>query len=903
MAARPLFAAGETVDYERTIKPIFKARCFACHGALKQESGLRLDTGTLIRKGGDSGAVVVAGNVNDSPLIERITATDESERMPPEGKPLTAQQIRLIRAWIAQGTMSPQNEQPAEDLRKHWAFQAPRRPAVPRVKNTAWIRNPLDAFIAAEHEQQSLQPSPPADKHVLLRRVYLDLIGLPPTRSELHAFLSDESANVYEKVVDRSLDSPQYGERWGRHWMDVWRYSDWYGRRKSGDVRNSYPHIWRWRDWIVESLNADKGYDQMVREMLAADEIHPEDDHSVVATGYLIRSWYKLNYNTWMRDLVEHTGKAFLGLTLNCAMCHDHKYDPITQEEYFKFRAFFEPLELRQDRVPGLPDPGPYTGYQYGSSLKPIPAGLVRVYDKNLSAETYMFILGDERNRFPDRPPVDPGVPSFLVSQPLPIQTIELPRVAWSPGTKAFVREETLSKARHLIARARSALHAATDEIRELRQRELAAAEANLRWGLARIAADRAKVSEATSEERQRLAQRASETEREWKLRTAEAELIQRQHEWAKFKSQASPEAKMAEPEQQVKQAQQDVAAARQARSKASIEFTSLGPVYPKHSTGRRRALANWIAAADNPLTARVAVNHMWMRHFGSPLVSSVSDFGRNGKPPSHPKLLDWLAVELVENGWSMKHLHRLIVTSNTYRMQSTSRKSRRHPASAVTLKAGRTAPPADVAHSVPATLQNAKIDPENVSLWHMPPRRMEAEVVRDSLLYVAGQLDPLIGGQEIDFKQGPTIPRRSIYFAHHDEGRMTVLNLFDAPDPCDCYRRTETVVPQQALALANSQMVRNLSRLLARRLAAHSSADEAFIEAAFEQILTRPASVTEKHVCRNFLKQQIEVYSSIQLKQSTAKRAVQASAALEMRAKESLVHALLNHNDFVTVR
>jgi hypothetical protein len=218
-------------------------------------------------------------------------------------------------------------------------------------------------------------------------------------------------------------------------------------------------------------------------------------------------------------------------------------------------------------------------------------------------------------------------------------------------------------------------------------------------------------------------------------------------------------------------------------------------------------------------------------------------------------------------------------------------------------LEAGSTAPPANRVHSVPATSQNAKIDPENVYLWHMHARRMEAEVVRDSLLHVAGQLDPSMGGQEIDFEQGPTIPRRSIYFSHHDEGRMMVLNLFDSPNPSGCYRRTETVVPQQALALANSQMVRNHSRILARRLTAHASTDEAFIEAAFEQILTRPASVTEKHVCRDFLKQQIELYSNIQLKQSTAKRAVQASADLEMRAKESLVHALLNHNDFVTVR
>ena len=264
------------------------------------------------------------------------------------------------------------------------------------------MRNPIDAFVAAKHERLKLKPLPPAGKEILLRRVFLDLIGLPPTRKELQEFLNDESPQAYEKVVKRLLNSRQYGERWGRHWMDVWRYSDWYGRRQVNDVRNSYPHIWRWRDWIIGSLNADKGYDQMIREMLAADELYPADDSRMPALGFIVRNWFSLNYHTWKQDLVEHTGKAFLGLRLNCAHCHDHKYDPISQEEYFRFRAFFEPLELRHDRVPGGPPLTRYLRYKPGSggSLRPIKAGLARVYDHDLTAKTFMYRTGDPRDRF-----------------------------------------------------------------------------------------------------------------------------------------------------------------------------------------------------------------------------------------------------------------------------------------------------------------------------------------------------------------------------------------------------------------------------------------------------------------------------------------------------------------------
>ncbi len=290
-----------------------------------------------MRQGGDSGPAIVPGKSAQSLLIDAVTAADNSTKMPLEGEPLTTGEVRLLKLWIDQGAAAPDEKTPV-DPRKHWAFQLPVKPQPPHVKDSNWRRNAIDAFISSRRQEQGLTPVGSADKPTWLRRVYLDLIGLPPSREELHAFLADDAPDARDKVVSRLLDSPRHGERWGRHWMDVWRYSDWAGYRK--EVRYSVQHIWRWRDWIIESLNADKPYDRMIVEMLAADELAPGDEDALRATGYLARNWHKFNRNVWLQDTVDHTGKAFLGLTINCARCHDHMYDPISHQDYYRFRAF-----------------------------------------------------------------------------------------------------------------------------------------------------------------------------------------------------------------------------------------------------------------------------------------------------------------------------------------------------------------------------------------------------------------------------------------------------------------------------------------------------------------------------------------------------------------------------------
>lgn len=927
--------AADPVDYVQDVKPILARRCYACHGALKQKNGLRLDTVPLALKGGEGGPAIVGGKSADSLLIDAVTGQNGVPVMPPEGEPLKPEEIAILRRWIDQGAKAPAEKTP-EDPAKHWSYQVPVRPSIPAAANPAWVRNPIDAFIAAEHQQHGLQPSPEAAKPILLRRVYLDLIGLPPTRAEMDAFLADASSDAYAKVVDRLLESPRYGERWGRHWMDVWRYSDWDGY--GAEVRESQPHIWRWRDWIIESLNADKPYDQMVVEMLAGDEVAPGNPATVRATGYLVRNWYKFNRNIWLDFTVEHTAKAFLGTTLNCARCHDHMYDPIAQLDYYKFRAFFEPHTIRTDRLPGQPDTA--------------KDGLARVFDENAAAPTFLYTRGDEKRPDKDHP-LPAAVPAVLSRGELQLEPITLAPVDYYPGLRPWAQQESLKHARQGVETAHAAWTAANAALATARQqladfiasstippgaairprpvalpdspepviepdlqqavakaedaaavsdKTLATARAALAWTETRIAADNANYAQPPATDAKDLSLAAGRAEREHTLRVAELTLLQAEQKLrsASTASKTPNDARkkaIADAETAVANAIKARNAAQAALPQPLEAYTRFGPVYPTTSSGRRLALARWIANPANPLTARVAINHIWLRHFGSPLVPTVFDFGLNGKEPTHPALLDWLAAEFVEPGdaqpagarkapWGMKHIHRLIVTSSTYRQQS------------VTTGA--------------AAAANKLHDPDNVYLWRMNVRRMEAEIVRDSTLHVAGKLDVTMAGPELDPESGMTVARRSVYFRNSKEKKMTFLDLFDRPNVVECYRRPESIVPQQALAMANSPLALAQSRLLAAKLSEEvgsqpgSEHDPLFIDTAFQQILNRPPTPEEQRECEAFLAEQSRRFVDPQaLTQFTAGAAVSVPPSTDprQRARENLVHVLLNHNDFLTVR
>ena len=1134
-------AAAAAVDYLKDVKPVLAARCYACHGALKQEGKLRLDTAEFIRKGGKHGPAIVIGKPADSRLLKKVTAHSLDERMPPEGEPLHAPQIAALREWIAAGAPAPKDEKPESDPREHWAFKAPVKAALPKIANRqSAIANPVDAFLEAQRRQQKLTAQPPAEKSLWLRRVTLDLTGLPPTLEELRAFEADQSPQAHERVVERLLASPHYGERWGRHFMDIWRYSDWWGL--GAQLRYSQKHIWHWRDWIVESLNADKGYDRMIVEQIAGDELAPTDPATLRATGFMARNYYLFNRTTWMDDVVEHTSKAFLGLTMNCAKCHDHKYDPLTHTDYYAMRAIFEPYHARLDELPGTTD------------LE--KDGLPRAYDLHLDRPTYIHVKGDEKK--PDTNHViRPAIPAALAFKPLTIQPVKLPPSAHSPALQQWVLTNHLHAAEEQITLARQSVETAKKKLAEV-ERTAPGAPSNARqpatnappapitppappsnarrsdgkplftdtfatanpqlWELtggkwshedgvlrqsmvaaqrsaarshadhpadfqatmkfrptggsvyksvgftfdttdareslvylsahapgpklqiaygkanaytyppsgtqprsvklgetyeltmrvrgslinvalngehalafdlptrtpgkfqlitydatadflafelsalpaevqlvkssapapapaakpaapvvittveqARAALKAAELAHAAAQLRpamvsavwnadaSRAASSASHTnhpalaasaEAKFKLAQAEADLAKAELEMI---SPSSGPKKKKEPdaEKKLKTAQEALAKAQKTAASPGTNYTSLratlkafeGPdeseahrqlPYPTTSTGRRLAFANWLADRQNPLTARVLVNHVWTRHFGQPLVANVTDFGRRAAKPVHADLLNWLAVDFMEHGWSLKHLHRQMVLSEAYQMSSSQSSVFSVQSSVDANTQGRAKANSGLnTESLNTDYSPAFTrDPENKFYWRMNSQRMDANALRDSLLHLAGTLDPRLGGPTVDPKREDSL-RRSFYFTQSPEDLNKFLEMFDNANTKECYRRDESILPQQALALANSKLVSTAASKVAERLVKNleSASDDAFIRTTFATLLATAPTPAEQKLCSDSLAQFI----------AAAKEG--KSTQPEAKARAALVHALLNHNDFITIR
>lgn len=913
------------VDYTQQIKPLLQSRCYGCHGALKQKARLRLDTVEFMLQGGQSGPAIRRGDAVNSLLIQRVIETQLDERMPPEheGEALSEGQVAWLRQWIADGARAPADETPEADPKEHWAFRPIKRPKVPRVGNAAWGHNPIDAFLGQKHDALGLQPQQEASGPVQLRRVYLDLIGLPPEPEEVARAAKVESSVWYERTVQRLLQDPRHGERWARHWMDIWRYSDWWGLGQ--ELRNSQKHLWHWRDWMVESFNADMPYDEMIRLMLAADELHPGDTDKLRATGFLARNYFLFNRDRWMEETVEHVGKGFLGLTLNCAKCHDHKYDPIAQKDFYRMRAFFEPYQVRLDMLPGETDLG--------------RNGLPRAFDAKLATPTYVFVRGQEMQ--PDKSEViQAGVPDILAFKPLSIRPVVLPAVAWQPERQPWVLLDHCESARRMVQQAEVVLEHGRRKLEEARrsvelsveavprdsgggQTTLSAVElAEGEFKLAGLSLDSARAEQRAVECRAEamranwVAENAAGHRLEAAQSVAEQQAItaaiRAEREMALAKSRqvlASIEwrLRLAKADQKAG-LEKEMTAARDSFEKAvkTVEspvepgdrFTRLTGSkwtitrfihpdrddpsfeFPNQSSGRRSALADWITDPRNPLTARVAVNHVWARHMGVPLVNPVFEFGRKGKGPEHPELLDWLASELIESGWSLKHLHELIVTSAAYRMSS----------------------------SVTGAGANIAKDPDNRYWWRRTPIRLEAEVVRDSILSMAGLLDTRRGGPSVAPGDQASSRRRSLYFFHSNNDRNLFLATFDEAGVVECYQREQSIVPQQALALSNSAFVHDAAGWIAARvsrltmsMANESVSDTEFVRGGFECILGQ--SPTEAQMAAS-LKALLAWREEKTADRGQADTGVIAD--MEQRQRDSRSHlmwALLNHNDFVTLR
>ncbi|MCU0717530.1 MAG: DUF1549 and DUF1553 domain-containing protein, partial [Pirellula sp.] len=804
-------------------------------------------------------------------------STDPDLRMPPEGEPLKQSQLDAISQWIESGAQAPFKEEPEQDPEKHWSFQSPVRPAVPTINSTTQKDelHPIDAFLAEKQMEAGVAPVGLVDKRLWLRRVTLDLIGLPPTVAEQTAFLEDDSPDARIRVIDRLLESPQYGERWGRHWMDIWRYSDWWGL--GAEVRNSQKHMWHWRDWIIESINQDKGYDQMILEMLAADELYPEDASKLRATGYLARQYFKFNRTTWMDETIEHTFKGMLGLTANCSKCHDHKYDPITQENYYELRAIFEPYQVRMDLT--------------GDELDLQKDGIPRAFDCNLDAPTYVHIRGDERNPKTDKA-IEPKVPGFLASTvPFVIHSVELPARAVFPGLREDVVAAYRKRALLQQKAAAAAMEALEKDLetkstleREIVHLKKAIADQDLQSIELRHAADRIRfLGERNDSNSDQIMAEAAWSMRQLAVLQADLACKELQQQLTKEtddKKKKELSQKWKASTQKLEEAQKELesigrdypslsGSEKTAESNVESEESRKRP-FPNRSTGRRTALARWIVNEKNPLTARVAVNHIWARHFGAPLVPTVFDFGRKGTPPTHPELLDWLAVELMESGWSMKHMHRLMLMSSLYARTSSSR------------------------DATPDTLRS---DRDNKLYWRMNPIRMESQVIRDSLLSLAGELDTTLGGPSIPVNNTGS-KRRSLYYFHSKNERNKLLSVFDDANVLDCYRRASSIVPQQALALENSELAQELAIKIVNQMEPASS-DRDFIASAFRKVLGYEPNDQEVSLSLRFLQAQKEGSPG----PLDTEQASNPSNAESISPKAAFLLALLNHNDFITIR
>jgi hypothetical protein len=706
-----------------------------------------------------------------------------------------------------------------------WPFCPPERPAVPQVVDQSWVKNPIDAFVLARLEAKQLSPSEQADRLTLLRRISFDLTGLPPSPEEQAKFLSDEAEGAYERVVDRLLASPHYGERWAQHWLDVVRYAETDGF-KADEFR---PEAYKYRDYVIRAFNADLPYDRFIRQQLAGDELEPDNPEAIVATGLnrlypdesnaadVIQRRQEIHDN-----LTDTTALAFLGLTVGCAQCHDHKFDPITQRDYFRLQSFFSTL-LPRDDMP--------------------------------------------------------------VAEREEIEAYAAQRAEWEQASAPIRSELDALLAKRKSDTMRNALEKFRSEIRvavETPAEERTCLQQQIAFQAMRYVSPKmAGVSGESlkGDEKQRFDELSAELARFDHLRPADLPV-------AMAVSDASADA----PPTYVltlgdyRKPEDEVTPGFPAFLGAS-EPAIVTPPAGEHTSGRRAALANWLCRPDHPLTARVMVNRVWQHHFGVGIVATPNDFGAMGEPPTHPELLDWLAIEFVESGWSLKALHKLIVTSAVY--QQASRVDVDNPAQARALAADR----------------------QNRLLWHARRQRLEGEIARDAILQIAGDLSPAMFGRSArpDLPRGvgskaawnpdgasPEQNRRSIYVFAKRNLRFPLFEIFDQPDlQMSCPQRSVTTTAPQALTLLNGEFsIEQANRWAQHLLQSHNDDDGAIVDDAWSNAFARPPAAQERQAATGFILTQAKTISERGASSSEAHR----------EAVADFCHALFNSNEFLYV-
>ncbi|HWB13861.1 MAG TPA: DUF1553 domain-containing protein [Pirellulales bacterium] len=852
-------------DFARDVLPLLREKCSHCHGPQKQESGYRLDSRAIALRGGDSGEPpIVPGESARSPLIRYVEGNGDLV-MPPEGDKLTAEEVDTLRKWVDAGANWPDEHAGVDDSgnRSHWSFQKLARPPVPVTDADAFSHNPIDAFVLARLRENGLEPSQQADRRTLIRRVYFDVIGLPPAPDEIDEFIRDTDPAAYERLIDRLLASPHFGERWARHWLDVVRFAESHGF----EMNQPRPNAWPYRDYVIRSLNEDKPYDRFIVEQLAGDALGVDE-----ATGFLVGGpWDQVKSPDpvltaqqradELHDMVSTTGSAFLGLTVGCARCHGHKFDPISQADYHAIKAALAGVthgertvraadsaereaqlaDLRQElqavesRLADLrlrPPVGPGANVDY---FTPVVARFVRFSVSQTDAggqpcldELEVFSGGPNgRNvalaRAGAKVKVSSTLPGYAIHQPTHLNDGRYGN-DWSwisnePGKGMVELElaEPVEIERVVWSRDRSAQPQFVDRLATAY--EIAVSLDGIGWQTVASSADRLDFGQKADPGVINSSKRLSADELTEALRLQERrKQIEGQIAAADAGQKAYAGVFMAPPKTFRLHRGDPMQPKEEVPPGGLSRFG--GPQLPADlpEQERRLALARWIASAENGLTSRVIVNRLWQHHFGQGIVNTPSDFGVNGGKPSHAELLDWLASELIGpttpgvSPWSLKHIHRLILLSSTYRQ------------------------------SGQATAAGLEKDAQCRLLWRYPPRRLEAEAIRDSILAVCGTLDRAMGGPGFDLFEpngnyvkvyapkrdfGPDTFRRMVYQAKPRMQLDDTFGAFDCPDAGQIApKRMASTTPLQAFNLLNSPFLLQQAGYLAARLQADAGGD-----------------------------------------------------------------------------
>ncbi|MCH2694372.1 MAG: DUF1553 domain-containing protein [Acidobacteriia bacterium] len=845
-------------------KSILVKHCSMCHGS-NQSSGLDLRESQTLLKGGLRGPAVIPGKSSESLLFQVLTGVGKL-KMPPNNQLLSPNEIETIRLWIDEES-SWKEPSLAKKEKLWWAFRKPLRPKVPNVNNSSWIKNPIDAFVLARLTEKKLTPAPPANKQTLVRRAYFDLLGLPPTPEQVEQFLLDTSPHAFSRLIDKLLKSPHYGERWGRHWLDVVRYADTGGFETDMYFRNA----WRYRDYVVKSFNDDKPYDRFLQEQIAGDELWPDNldleniytlsqkklEHleAKIGTGLytLGPEVHESNMdsekllNEKLTDAVDITGAAFMGLTMGCARCHDHKFDPLSQRDYYSLQAIF--AESKEVLTPLSAGMAIADHKQFYPLV--IAADEVRKSFRAFEKKAQERIIKLKKKEFP-----------FDV-----VTAYEIPEEKQTPSQQALAKPLKI-----LI----DSILAKTPEGQEKFNKELSIEEKREKQKLL-VALGKAILEIPEKDAQGKNFDGIMEVRTASVLGHIDPELIPKIY--VLNRGDLGKQNQLVHP----------------SLPKALAQDIELNEILPKSSHRRsRKRLALWLSRTDHPLTSRVMINRIWLWHFGRGIVGTPNDFGRKGERPSHEKLLNWLATEFVSSGWSIKSMHRMIMLSNTYQMSS----------------------------QVFEPLY-AKIDPENRYLWRMNRRRLEGEALWDSMHSVAGTLNLNMGGRAVTPPLSPDEfsalsgngpykwhvssdladhRRRGIYILVRRNFTYPMFEAFDNPDnSVSCPKREVTTVTPQVLWFMNHQQSLNQAQEFAKRLLKGNNTPSKWIEKGWYLALGRLPTKQEKNesllLLQAFEKKEIKAENWLDL--ASANNSIPLSKAV---ALTKFCLSLFNLSEFMYV-